>query len=306
MRQRLLAALARNRSPARIACGGASLGSLTRTLALPALTAEAVARGPARYYRARAHIASRACAAAVAHKKCVANRRIGKAVGPGVAPPFGGPLATARQAAFFCGGGATLPQLFGLRPNPCGMCAPGPASRGRSPSALSAVPLCPLRVLPRRFALLAALALCARFALRGLASSLALALPALCCGLPSLRFGRPCSVWARPWAWLLGRLPLGPPAARRWARLAPPRAARGPLARFLSASRPGAFLVPRSLLRPSSLGSPLRPSRPRRPRWGLRGSAGPIWAGCGPHRCAAAPPGSVVPVRPVSPAARPL
>ena len=162
------------------------------------------------------------------------------------------------------------------------MCAPGPASRGRSPSALFAVPFCPLRVLPRRFALLAALvrsgaarpppasrarsgvfalapfrrspgpglvppaaapalARCARCALRGLASSLALALPALCCGLPSLRFGRPCPVWARPWAWLLGRLPLGPPASRRWARSAPPRAARGPLARFLSASRPGAF-----------------------------------------------------------------
>ena len=35
----------------------------------------------------------------MAHKKCVAHRRIGKAVGPSVAPPFGGPLATARQAA---------------------------------------------------------------------------------------------------------------------------------------------------------------------------------------------------------------
>lgn len=39
-------------------------------------------------------------------------------------------------------------------------------------------------------------------------------------------------------------------------------------------------------------GSPLRPSRPRRPRWGLRGCAGLEERACGPPRpAAAAPPG---------------
>ncbi len=104
------------------------------------------------------------------------------------------------------------------------------------------------------------------------------------------------------------RFPLGPPPSGLRGRLAPPRGRRRPVAAFFPASAPGLFCSRARALRFSSLsgccvssaaflsvGSPLRPSRPRRPRWGLRGSARLCQRACGPPLpTAAAPPGSSV------------
>ena len=135
--------------------------------------------------------------------------------------------------------------------------------------------------------------MCAAARLRGLASSLRLALPSLRCGLPVVALAAPR---ARLCASLLGRPPLGPPASRLRGRGAPAPGAGGPAGR-LSAPRPGR-LVPlsRPFRRCGVL--PCAPP-PRRPRWGLRGARGLLGRGpAGPRRGAAfsspfpaAPPG---------------
>lgn len=115
-------------------------------------------------------------------------------------------------------------------------------------------------------------------------------LPALCCGRPPRCSGCPCSVWARPGSLLGARVPPAPSAARRWPRLAPrPGAVRGPLARFVWASGPGAFCCARAS-RPLAFGcggcgrwdsasivasfSPCLPPAPASPAGGLRGARG--------------------------------
>lgn len=127
------------------------------------------------------------------------------------------------------------------------------------------------------------------------------------CGLPSLRFGRPCFSPARraPARGPAGSPP-GPPASRLRARRLPaPGALRGPSGRFFWAPAPGA-LAARPRLRGLAgvrrgyclsqcgsvpCGSPLRPPA-LPPPLGAPGSAGPKWGACGPPPpTAAAPPG---------------
>lgn len=227
-------------------------------------------------------------------------------------------------------------------PNISGMCAPGPGVRGLSARGLSpvlfarsascrAASRCSLRssapgrrarqplsrcrsgalrpsaapgLVPPAAA--PALALCARFALRGLASSLALARSSA-----SLR----ASV-AALWSPLLcsGRaVGLAPRAASsrsaRFAALGPAGSAPGrtravgPLS-FRCAAR-GFF---RCLVRCCVRGRwvlPCAPPVPAAPAGGSGDAPGSFEGPAGPS-VPAAPPGSVVPVRPVSPAARPL
>ena len=91
------------------------------------------------------------------------------------------------------------------------------------------------------------------------------------------------------------RAPAGSPLGRPLRGFGPGGSGhRGPLAAigrlfparppvlFVLASACGRCAVALSLALRWSRGSPLRPSRPRRPRWGLRGSARPEWGACGP------------------------
>ena len=127
--------------------------------------------------------------------------------------------------------------------------------------------------------------------------------PALCCGLPPRCSGCPCVGWAWPVrsAWPRGGSAAGPLRGFGPGGL-PPRPPCGPCGPLFSPSGAGAFWLraracPRLLsasrcLASSpalhlSVGSPLRPSRPRRPRWGLRGSVRPPALGLPPRRCAA-------------------
>lgn len=144
--------------------------------------------------------------------------------------------------------------------------------------------------------------------------------PPLCCGLPPLRSGRPCSALA-PRAPARG--PAGSPPPRPLRGFGPggfrPRGPRGLWPRLWWLSPPGPPARPRLrglAVRVGSFllclgpvvvpGSPLAsPPRPCRPRWGLAGSARPEWVACGPPPpSAAAPPGrmsNLIPRAPLSP-----
>ena len=131
------------------------------------------------------------------------------------------------------------------------------------------------------------------------------AVPSLRCGLPIrsplLRLGLPLrSVRLAPSS---RRAPFGAVGAGLVALLlgggSGPGAVGGPAGRPLRPSAPGPFVlglppcafVPCPAVLWWSAASPLRPSRPRRPRWGLRGSARPVgWASPPAARCGFLPP----------------
>lgn len=123
-----------------------------------------------------------------------------------------------------------------------------------------------------------------------LAAVAALCFRSLRCGLPAVALasshGRPCAV---------RRLP-DPPAFAPCGASGGLRSVAGGLRRLrrrLLGFAPGSPCprVLRPLRFPPAGVSPLRPSRPRRPRWGLRGSAEPVWVGLRAPRLRRLPPG---------------
>lgn len=233
--------------------------------------------------------------------------RIGSGAGPrgpgGTRPPPGPPLRSLRSLRTSCGvrpaGPGFVPRLFG----PAFSAARRPAlarslcSRAASGSGLAARRLFPpsrLRPGLRRLG-----ALCPRFAAGSGPCAwppCASAVPSLRCGLPVrsplLRLGLPLrSVRLAPSS---RRAPFGAVGAGLVALLlgggSGPGAVGGPAGRLFRPSAPGPFLLGLppcasgacpAVLR-WSVGSPLRPSRPRRPRWGLRGALVPVGGACGP------------------------
>lgn len=177
----------------------------------------------------------------------------------------------------------------GRRPRPplsrprSGLSGPRFAPRGRAPAV---PPGSVARPLVRRFA-----------APRALAAAAVVSLP-----LAALR--APCPVALAPLVVAplprVGRrVPPRPSALRRWARRAPARGPGGCRRRSLPFG-PRAWWCSRAPARCAgalSVGSPLPPPRPCRPRWGLAGSARLFHRGCGPprHIWRGPPRGSVKP-----------
>ena len=217
-----------------------------------------------------------------------------KVAGPG---PFSGPGSVPAPApgGLFRHFASPLAPLRCAGPLRAGPAASGPGRR-------------PQRAPPRP--------VCAALRLRGLGSGRSpLAQPPLCCGLPPLRSGRPCSALAGPGSLLhFARFPRRPPAGGRLASV--PSAFRPPPGRGRFAPSPGAtaasppFFWPRppALLRgvcswlctqplrlcPGSFSPAPFPSPP--PPLGAPGRRQAVPAGCGPPllRCSSGPPrGSV-------------